>query len=93
MIAVCAGLLNPPKLNWMFAPRMLRPRCRDQYVQVSFGTIENADVFASAVKANRSYQGVGQQSGLFADNGGYCVGAGHVNLAGGAIARMDTVCP
>lgn len=77
----------------MFAPIVLRPCCLDQYVQVSFGIIENADGFASAVKANRSYQGVGQQSGLFADNGGYCVGAGHVNLAGGAIARMVTICP
>ncbi|WP_206120589.1 hypothetical protein [Stenotrophomonas sp. TD3] len=62
-------------------------------MQVSFGTIENADGFASAVKANRSYQGVGQQSGLFSGNGGYHVDAGHVNLVGGAIARMVTICP
>ncbi len=77
----------------MFAPIVLRPCCLDQYVQVSFGTIENADGFASAVKANRSYQGVGQQSGLFSGNGGYHVDAGHVNLVGGAIARMVTICP
>lgn len=55
-------------------------------VQVSFGTAWNADGYASAGKANGSYQGVGQQSGLFAGNGGYHVDAGHVNLVGGAIA-------
>ncbi|MCO7485760.1 hemagglutinin repeat-containing protein [Stenotrophomonas maltophilia] len=55
-------------------------------VQVSFGTAWNADGYASAGKASGSYQGVGQQSGLFAGNGGYHVDAGHVNLIGGAIA-------
>ncbi|MEQ3438657.1 hemagglutinin repeat-containing protein [Stenotrophomonas maltophilia] len=55
-------------------------------VQVSFGTAWNADGYASAGKASGSYQGVGQQSGLFAGNGGYHVDAGHVNLVGGAIA-------
>ncbi|HGM5043613.1 TPA: hemagglutinin repeat-containing protein [Stenotrophomonas maltophilia] len=58
-------------------------------VQVSFGTAWNADGYASAGKANGSYQGVGQQSGLFAGNGGYHVDAGHVNLVGGAIASTD----
>ncbi|MBH1530481.1 hypothetical protein E4417_20600 [Stenotrophomonas maltophilia] len=67
-------------------------------MQVSFGIIENADGFASAVKANRSYQGGsyqggGQQSGLFAGNGGCHVDAGHVNLVGGAIARIVTIRP
>ncbi len=42
-------------------------------VQVSFGTARNADGYASAGKASGSYQGVGQQSGLFAGNGGYHV--------------------
>lgn len=55
-------------------------------VQVSFGTAWNADGYASAGKSNGSYQGVGQQSGLFAGDGGYHVDAGHVNLVGGAIA-------
>ncbi|MCO7485757.1 hemagglutinin repeat-containing protein [Stenotrophomonas maltophilia] len=55
-------------------------------VQVSFGTAWNADGYASAGKASGSYQGVGQQSGLFSGNGGYHVDAGHVNLVGGAIA-------
>ncbi|WP_232463094.1 hemagglutinin repeat-containing protein [Stenotrophomonas sp. WZN-1] len=55
-------------------------------VQVSLGTAWNADGYASAGKASGSYQGVGQQSGLFAGNGGYHVDAGHVNLVGGAIA-------
>ncbi|MDT3486392.1 hemagglutinin repeat-containing protein [Stenotrophomonas maltophilia] len=58
-------------------------------VQVSFGTAWNADGYASAGKANGSYQGVGQQSGLFAGNGGYHVDAGHVNLVGGAIASTN----
>lgn len=58
-------------------------------VQVSFGTAWNADGYASAGKASGSYQGVGQQSGLFAGNGGYHVDAGHVNLVGGAIASTD----
>ncbi|WP_111190799.1 hemagglutinin repeat-containing protein [Stenotrophomonas maltophilia] len=58
-------------------------------VQVSFGTAWNADGYASAGKASGSYQGVGQQSGLFAGNGGYHVDAGHVNLVGGAIASTN----
>ncbi|HDS1524668.1 TPA: hemagglutinin repeat-containing protein [Stenotrophomonas maltophilia] len=58
-------------------------------VQVSFGTAWNADGYASGGKANGSYQGVGQQSGLFAGNGGYHVDAGHVNLVGGAIASTN----
>ncbi|WP_241895084.1 hemagglutinin repeat-containing protein [Stenotrophomonas maltophilia] len=49
-------------------------------VQVAFGNAWNADGYASAGKAEGSYQGVGQQSGLFAGNGGYHVDAGHVNL-------------
>ncbi|MGN7840297.1 VENN motif pre-toxin domain-containing protein, partial [Stenotrophomonas sp. 22385] len=36
-----------------------------------------------------SYKGVGQQSGLFAGDGGYHVDAGHVNLIGGAIASTN----
>ncbi|MEN5358212.1 hypothetical protein [Stenotrophomonas sepilia] len=49
---------------------------------MSFGTAWNADGYASAGKASGSYQGVGQQSGLFAGNGGYHVDAGHVNPGG-----------
>ena len=55
-------------------------------VQVAFGNAWNADGYASAGKAEGNCQGVGQQSGLFAGNGGYHVDAGHVNLVGGAIA-------
>ncbi|CAM4118893.1 hemagglutinin repeat-containing protein [Stenotrophomonas indicatrix] len=58
-------------------------------VQVAFGNAWNADGYASAGKAEGSYQGVGQQSGLFAGNGGYHVDAGHVNLIGGAIASTS----
>jgi len=58
-------------------------------VQVSFGTAWSADGYASAGKSNCSYQGVGQQSGLFAGDGGPPVGAGHVNLVGGAIASTN----
>ncbi|WP_313248752.1 hemagglutinin repeat-containing protein [Stenotrophomonas indicatrix] len=60
-------------------------------VQVAFGNAWNADGYASAGKAEGSYQGVGQQSGLFAGNGGYHVDAGHVNLIGGAIASTNAV--
>ena len=56
-------------------------------VQVSFGTAWSAG-YASGGKSNGSYQGVGQQSGLFAGDG-YHVDAGHVNLVGGAIARTN----
>ncbi|ARZ73781.1 hypothetical protein CCR98_06215 [Stenotrophomonas sp. WZN-1] len=58
-------------------------------VQVSFGTAWNPDGYASAGKSSGSYQGVGQQSGLFAGNGGYHVDAGHVNLVGGAITSTN----
>ncbi len=58
-------------------------------VQVSVGTAWDASGYASASKANGSYKGVGQQSGLFAGEGGYHVDAGHVNLVGGAIASTN----
>ncbi|WP_193059178.1 hemagglutinin repeat-containing protein, partial [Pseudomonas sp. K8] len=58
-------------------------------VQVSLGTAWDASGYASAGKANGSYKGVGQQSGLFAGDGGYHVDAGHVNLVGGAIASTN----
>ncbi|WP_049411238.1 hemagglutinin repeat-containing protein, partial [Stenotrophomonas maltophilia] len=58
-------------------------------VQVAFGNAWNADGYASAGKAEGSYQGVGQQSGLFAGNGGYHVDAGHVNLTVGAISSTN----
>ncbi len=57
--------------------------------QISFGTAWSADGYASGGKSNGSYQGVGQQSGLFAGDGGYHVDAGHVNLVGGAIASTN----
>jgi hypothetical protein len=58
-------------------------------VQVSFGTAWDVSGNASASKANGSYKAVGQQSGLFAGDGGYHVDAGHVNLIGGAIASTN----
>ncbi|MER2176686.1 MAG: hemagglutinin repeat-containing protein, partial [Stenotrophomonas maltophilia] len=58
-------------------------------VQVSLGTAWSADGYASGGKSNGSYQGVGQQSGLFAGDGGYHVDAGNVNLVGGAIASTN----
>jgi len=57
--------------------------------QISFGSAWSADGYASGGKSNGSYQGVGQQSGLFAGDGGYHVDAGHVNLVGGAIASTN----
>ncbi|WP_337590111.1 hemagglutinin repeat-containing protein, partial [Xanthomonas arboricola] len=44
-------------------------------VQVSFGTAWDASGYANAAKANGNYLGVGQQSGLFAGDGGYHVTA------------------
>jgi filamentous hemagglutinin len=58
-------------------------------VQVSVGTAWDASGYASASKANGSYKGVGEQSGLFAGDGGYHVDAGHVDLVGGAIASTN----
>ncbi|WVN06966.1 hemagglutinin repeat-containing protein [Xanthomonas oryzae pv. oryzicola] len=58
-------------------------------VQVSFGTAWDASGYANAAKANGNYQGVVEQSGLFAGNGGYHVTAGKVNLIGGAIASTN----
>ena len=52
-------------------------------------TAWSADGYASAGKSNGSYQGVGQQRGLFAGDGGHHVDAGHVNLMGGAIASTN----
>ncbi len=58
-------------------------------VQVAVGNAWDVSGNASASKANGSYKGVGQQSGLFAGDGGYHVDAGHVNLVGGAIASTN----
>ncbi len=58
-------------------------------VQVSFGTAWDASGYANAAKANGNYLGVGQQSGLFAGDGGYHVTAGNVNLIGGAITSTN----
>ncbi len=57
--------------------------------QISFGSVWSADGYASAGKSNGSYQGVGQQLGLFAGDGGYHIDAAHVNLVGGAIASTN----
>jgi len=57
--------------------------------QISFGTAWSADGYASGGKSNGSYQGVGQQSSLFAGDAGYHVDAGHVNLVGGAIPSTN----
>jgi filamentous hemagglutinin len=58
-------------------------------VQVSFGNAWDVSGNASASKASGSYKGVGQQSALFAGDGGYHVDAGHVNLIGGAITSTN----
>lgn len=58
-------------------------------VQISAGTAWEASGNASASSANGSSKAVGQQSGLFAGDGGYHVEAGHVNLVGGAIASTN----
>ncbi|WP_250063286.1 VENN motif pre-toxin domain-containing protein [Stenotrophomonas mori] len=59
-------------------------------VQVSFGTAWNASANVSQSKASGDHAGVGQQSGLFAGDGGYHVNVGGaVNLVGGAIASTN----
>lgn len=58
-------------------------------VQVSFGTAWDVSGYASGGQAGGNYQAVGEQSGLFAGDGGYHVNAGHVNLIGGAIASTN----
>ncbi|KQZ27064.1 hemagglutinin repeat-containing protein [Duganella sp. Root1480D1] len=60
-------------------------------VQVSFGTAWEASGNLSQSKSNGSSAMVGQQSGLFAGDGGYHVKADTVDLKGGAIASTNKV--
>jgi len=60
-------------------------------VQVSFGTAWEASGNLSQSKSNGSSASVGQQSGLFAGDGGYHVKADTVDLKGGAIASTNKV--
>lgn len=82
------GMLTVESLQDM-AESMSRNSQVGGRVQVSFGTAWNVSGNASAGKADGHYQGVGQQSGLFAGNGGYHVDAGKVNLVGGAITSTN----
>jgi filamentous hemagglutinin len=59
-------------------------------VQVSFGTAWQASGNLSQQKSNGSSTAVGEQSGLFAGDGGYHVKADTVDLKGGAIASTNT---
>ena len=59
-------------------------------VQVSFGTAWDASGNVSQQKSNGSSAVVGQQSGLFAGDGGYHVKADTVDLKGGAIVSTNT---
>jgi hypothetical protein len=58
-------------------------------VQVSFGTAWQASGNLSQQKSNGSSTAVGEQSGLFAGDGGYHVKADTVDLKGGAIASTN----
>lgn len=58
-------------------------------VQVSFGTAWSASGNVSQSNTNGSSATVGQQSGLFAGDGGYHVKADTVELKGGAIASTN----
>ena len=58
-------------------------------VQVSFGTAWSASGNVSQSNTNGSSATVGQQSGLFAGDGGYHVKADTVDLKGGAIASTN----
>jgi filamentous hemagglutinin len=59
-------------------------------VQVSFGTAWQASGNLSQQKGSSSLTAVGEQSGLFAGDGGYHVKADTVDLKGGAIASTNT---
>lgn len=59
-------------------------------VQVSIGTAWGASGGANAAQAKGNYQSVNQQSGLFAEDGGYHVNVGgNTNLIGGVISSSD----
>jgi filamentous hemagglutinin len=58
-------------------------------VQVSFGTARNASGNVSQSNTNGSSAKVGEQSGLFAGDGGYHVKADTVDMKGGAIASTN----
>ena len=58
-------------------------------VQVSLGNAWEASGSISQSKANGTYTGVNQQSGLFAGDGGYHVKADTVDLKGGAITSTN----
>ncbi|MCW0423122.1 hypothetical protein NB713_001065 [Xanthomonas sacchari] len=58
-------------------------------IQVAIGSAWDLSGYASTAKANGSFAGVTEQSGLFAGKGGYHVDAGNVNLVGGAIASTN----
>ena len=58
-------------------------------VQVAIGTAWSASGNVSQQNGKGSYAGVGQQSGLFAGDGGYHVKAETIDLKGGAIASTN----
>ncbi len=58
-------------------------------VQVAIGTAWSASGNVSQQNGKGSYAGVGQQSGLFAGDGGYHVKADTIDLKGGAIASTN----
>jgi len=59
-------------------------------VQVSIGTAWKASGSANAAQGKGNYQSVNQQSGLFAEDGGYNINVGkNTNLIGGVISSSD----
>ena len=58
-------------------------------VQVAIGNAWSASGNLSQQKGSGTYAGVGQQSGLFAGDGGYHVKADTIDLKGGAIASTN----
>jgi len=58
-------------------------------VQVAIGTAWSASGNVSQQNGKGTYAGVGQQSGLFAGDGGYHVKADTIDLKGGAIASTN----
>ncbi|MEE3622376.1 hypothetical protein V2H37_12535, partial [Avibacterium paragallinarum] len=58
-------------------------------VSISFGNAWGANLGLSADRASENYRQVSEQSGLFAEEGGYHINANQVHLKGGSIASQN----
>ncbi|UXN37343.1 hypothetical protein N8E87_02345 [Avibacterium paragallinarum] len=56
---------------------------------ISFGNAWGGNIGFSADRASENYRQVSEQSGLFAEEGGYHINANQVHLKGGPIASQN----